>query len=239
MLKKFKELKNSILFQCIVGEKNKNLFLLIFTIIPSVLAGLMEGLSYGGILLAVNVIRGETINSLPIFSFLLKYIQPLSANRQFLFFIIFALFIQLIRSGFIFISQYIVSRISMKTTTEIQHRIYTQIFNFSYPFVSKYQAGDLINYNSSPSIVPIFLTHFNNAFSSLAIGLISLACLIKIDYILTIFLLLSFISVNFLYKSLIKKMSNLSTDLTKDEVKFSSQTNQNINGIKLIHMFYK
>jgi len=234
-----KKLNQDPIFSYIKGEKNKNFFLLFVTIFFAVLAGLMEGLSYGGILLAVNVLKGDPIYSLPIFSFLLKYIKLLSANRQFLFFIIFSLFIQFIRSGFLFLSQYIVSKLSLKISTVMQHKIYKQIFTFTFPFVSKYQAGDLINYNTSPNVIPVLLSQLNNALSSLVLGIISLFWLIKIDIILTFFLLFFFFSVNFFYKLILKKMTSLSSSLTEEEVKFSSQTNQNINGIKLIHMFNK
>ena len=237
MIKKLKKLKKDPLFLHIAGEKNKNIFFLILTIIPAVLAGLMEGFSYGCLLIAVNVLRGEQGGSIPFFSVLIKLAKNLSQNRQFIFFIVLALIIQMIRSTFMFLSQYVVSRLSLKITTNMQCKIYKQIFNFSYPFVSKYAAGDLINYNTSPSVVPAILGQLNTAFTSLILGLMSLACLVKIDPVLTVFLLVFFFLVNYCYKVILKKMSNLSMDLTKDEVKFSSQTNQSINGIKLIHMF--
>ncbi|NGX48460.1 MAG: hypothetical protein K940chlam5_00045, partial [Candidatus Anoxychlamydiales bacterium] len=158
-------------------------------------------------------------------------------NRQFLFFIIIALFIQFIRSSFVFLSQYIVSQIALKVSVQMQAKIYKQIFSFSYPFVSKFQVGDLLNYNSSPGVIPSLLMQINGGFTSLIMGLISLAWLMKIDYILTFILLAFFFIVNSFYKLLLRRLNNLSVTLTKDEVKFSSKTNQNINGIKLIHMF--
>ena len=232
-----KKIKSNPIYPYLVGEKNKNLFLLILNIFPAVLAGLMEGFSYGSLLLAVNVLRGVQIGSIPIFSFLDGFVQSLSQNRQFLFFIIIALFIQFIRSSFVFLSQYIVSQIALKVSVQMQAKIYKQIFSFSYPFVSKFQVGDLLNYNSSPGVIPSLLMQINGGFTSLIMGLISLAWLMKIDYILTFILLAFFFIVNSFYKLLLRRLNNLSVTLTKDEVKFSSKTNQNINGIKLIHMF--
>ena len=232
-----KKIKSNPLYPYLVGEKNKNLSLFILNIFPAVLAGLMEGFSYGSLLLAVNVLRGESIGSIPIFSFLDGFVQTLSQNRQFLFFIIIALFIQFIRSSFVFLSQYIVSQIALKVSVQMQAKIYKQIFSFSYPFVSKFQVGDLLNYNSSPGVIPSLLMQINGGFTSLIMGLISLAWLMKIDYILTFILLAFFFIVNSFYKLLLRRLNNLSVTLTKDEVKFSSKTNQNINGIKLIHMF--
>ncbi len=237
MIKKLRKLKKDPLFLQIAGEKNKNLLLVLMSIIPAVVAGLMEGFSYGTLLLAVNILRGESVASMPFASFLMRFVKELSQNRQFLFFIIFALIIQVIRSVFLFLSSFIVSKLSVKITTNIQCKIYEKIFSFSYPFVSKYQSGDLLNYNSAPAIIPGLLGQVNSALSCLTLGLISLACLIKIDPILTLFLLFFFFLVNFIYKVILKKMTNLSMNLTRQEVKFSSQTNQNINGMKLIHMF--
>ncbi|NGX44553.1 MAG: Heterocyst differentiation ATP-binding protein HepA [Candidatus Anoxychlamydiales bacterium] len=232
-----KKIKSSPLYPYLAGKKNKNLFLFILNFFPAIFAGLMEGFSYGSLLLAVNVLRGEPVGSIPIFSFLDGFVQSLSQNRQFLFFIITALFIQFVRSSFLFLSQYIVSQIALKVSVQMQTKIYKQIFNFSYPFVSKYQAGDLLSYNSSPAVIPSLLMQMNNGFTSLIMGLISLVWLLKIDYILTFILLAFFFTVNSFYKILLRRLNNLSINLTQDEVKFSSKTNQNINGIKLIHMF--
>ncbi|NGX40453.1 MAG: Heterocyst differentiation ATP-binding protein HepA [Candidatus Anoxychlamydiales bacterium] len=232
-----KKIKSNPLYSYLAGDKNKNLYIFLLNFIPAILAGLMEGLSYGCILFSVKVLSKEPVTSIPIFSFLNGFIQSLSQNRQFLFFIISALIIQFIRSSFVFSSQYVTSQISLKIAVKMQVKIYKQIFNFTYPFVSKYQAGDLISYNTSPNVIPTVLMQLNNGLSSLMMGLISLVWLIKIDYILTFFLLLFFFLVNAFYKLLIKKLNSLSMSLSKDEVKFSSQANQNINGIKLIHMF--
>ncbi len=232
-----KKITSNPLYPYIVGNEHKNLYIFILNFIPSILAGLMEGLSYGSILISVKVLSKEPISSVPIFSFLNGFIQNLSQNRQFLFFVILALVIQFIRSAFVFSSQYVTSLLSLKISVKMQIKIYKQIFNFTYPFVSKYQAGDLINYNTSPNIIPAVLSNLNNGFTSLIMGLISLIWLIKIDYILTSFLLFFFFSINSFYKLLMKKLNSISTNLTQDEVKFSSQTNQNIHGIKLIHMF--
>jgi ATP-binding cassette subfamily B protein/subfamily B ATP-binding cassette protein MsbA len=234
-----KNFKNNPLIPYLYNKKNKNFLILIGSFIPAIIAGLLEGISYGGILLAVNVLRGETIGSFPFFGFFTKIAINFSKNRQFLFFITISLFIQFIRSGFIFLSQYIVSILGLRITTQMQTKIYNQIFNFSYPFVSKYQAGDLLNYNNSPSVIPAILTQLSNGFSTFILGIISLVWLLNIDKILTLILLASFFLVNYFYKFLLKKLSSLSVSLSKDEVKFSSETNQNINGIKLIHMFNK
>jgi ATP-binding cassette subfamily B protein/subfamily B ATP-binding cassette protein MsbA len=235
----FKNLKNNPLIPYLYNKKNKNYLILIGSFIPAIVAGLLEGISYGGILLAVNVLRGETIGSFPFFGFFTKIAINFSKNRQFLFFITISLFIQFIRSGFIFLSQYIVSILGLRITTQMQTKIYNQIFNFSYPFVSKYQSGDLLNYNNSPNVIPAILTQLSNGFSTLILGIISLVWLLHIDKILTLILLASFFLVNYFYKFLLKKLSSLSVSLSQDEVKFSSETNQNINGIKLIHMFNK
>jgi ABC-type multidrug transport system fused ATPase/permease subunit len=239
MFLKIKNLKKNPLVPYLFNKKNKNLIILIFSFIPAIIAGLLEGISYGGILLAVNVLRGEPIGSFPFFGFFTKIAINFSKNRQFLFFITISLFIQFFRSGFIFLSQYIVSILGLRITTQMQTKIYNQIFNFSYPFVSKYQAGDLLNYNSSPSVIPAILTQLSNGFSTFILGIISLVWLLSIDKVLTLILLASFFLVNYFYKFLLKKLSSLSVSLSKDEVKFSSETNQNINGIKLIHMFNK
>lgn len=235
----FKKLKKDPIFIHVAGEKNKNILNLCLTIIPSVVAGLMEGISYLSLLIALNILKGDPGSSMPIFTILIKLVKNFSQNQQFFIFIIFGLFIQIIRSSLIFLSQYIVSRISIKITTEMQCKIYNQIFSFTYPFVSKYQAGFLISYNQAPSVIPNLLLQINAAFSSLALGLISLLWLIKINLSLTVILLLVFFAVNYFYKLIFKKVSLLSIDLTDNEIKFSSKNNENINGIKLIHMFYK
>ena len=240
MLKKLLNLiKYDVLIINILGEKKQNLIHIGFSILPAIFAGLMEGISYGSLLLAVNVLRGEPATSLQFLSKLCGFVSRLSINKQFIFYITLALLIQFLRSSFIFISNFIVAKLSLKITTNLKHKINKQIFNFSYTFVSKFQAGDLINYNQSTVAIPAVLSSANNALIALSMGMISFLCLIKIDFILTGALIFFFFLVNFLYKSLLKKVRAMSLELSKDEVEFSAQANQNINGIKLIHSFNK
>jgi len=233
----WKNLKKDPIAYYFIGKNRINSIIVLISILPGILAAFMEGISYGSLMLAVNVLRGDPVNTVPIFTFMGKLIQNLSQNRKFLFFIILSLLIQFIRSSFIFLSQYIVSRLSLKITAKIQCKIYKQIFNFTYPYVSKYQTGDLLSYTTAPNVIPGILMEINSSITAITMGFISFLCLFKIDKKLTLVLLIIFFSINGLYKLILKKVNKLSINLTSDEVKFSAQASQNFNGIKLIHIF--
>ncbi|NGX56472.1 MAG: Heterocyst differentiation ATP-binding protein HepA [Candidatus Anoxychlamydiales bacterium] len=233
----FKNFKKNPFFSEILIKKN--LFLTIFSILPAVFASLLEGLSYAFLLLAVNVLRGDTLNLFNFLLFFKRALKDLSTNRQFLIFLLAGLFVQLFRSFFLFLSQYMTSLLSIRLTHSFQKKIYTQIFSFSYNFVSKYQVGNLQNYNTSTTIIPNILTCINNSITAITMGLISLVWLIKIDATLTSFLIVFFFCVNLFYKILLKKLNKFSISLSKDNALFASKVTQGIHGLKLIHIFFK
>ncbi|MBN2478800.1 MAG: ABC transporter ATP-binding protein [Parachlamydiales bacterium] len=234
-----KKIKENPLFPYLIGPGSKNIYFLIVGFIPAIIAGLLEGFSYVSLLTSVNILRNEINVNLPIVSFFYKFICGFSLNKQFLFFIILSLFIQFIRSSFVFLSQLCISNLSLKITTTLQKKIYKQIFNFSYPQVSSYQAGDLLSYNSIPNVIPEILFSGNLIVISFIMSLISFLSLLKVDYKLTGLIIFFFFLVNYIYKFFLRKLNKFSLRLTQEQVKFSTEANQSIHGMKLIHTFNK
>ncbi len=237
----FKKYFNDSLFQIIFGEKKKNLKLFSISVIPSLLAAFMEGLSYGFILFAFRILSGTGIDwNANRFYYLLGYfLKDLSQNRQFLFFLFFALVMQFLRSSLIFLSQYIVSFISLRISTILRNKIYQQIFNITYPLISRYNTADLINYPETPNVIPGMLFNLNAALSSGFLVLISFALMMKVNVILTLSTLGIFGFVYIGYNWVIKKFHSFSMDLTDQSVSYGAKALQYVHAIKLVHVFSK
>lgn len=235
----FKNFFSDPLLSTCLGEKKYNLFLFAVSLIPNFLATLMEGLSYGGLLLAFNVFSNNEINwnSNFITIFLGKFLQPLSTNKLFIFFIMAALFIQFCRSAFLFLSQYIVSFLALRISQDIRFKIYKNIFGYSFPYYSSHQSGKLVQLVTLPDILPGILSNFNNAIASGLMIICSLGCMFLIDPVLSIITLIFFGAVNYIYKIILKKLSALSICFSENSIALSNDISQSLNNMKLIHVF--
>ena len=128
------------------GGNYRNFFQFGMTLIPNVLAALLEGLSFGCILLALTVLNNHT-SDLSGHSFLLmlaQWVQLLSPRRAFVLFLILAFFLQILRSGLTYLGQITAISLGNKIQVEAQKRVYQQIFRFTFPYVSQYKIGDLV-----------------------------------------------------------------------------------------------
>jgi ATP-binding cassette, subfamily B, bacterial MsbA len=239
MIKFLQKKRSDPLVAVCLGDTNANIFLFILSLIPNFLATLLEGLSYGGLLLAFNIFSGQGINwsSNVIFSILGKMLQSLSSNKQFILCIMGSLLIQFGRSALVFLSQYIMSFLSLRISMNVRYKIYKQIFGFSYPYFSRYQLGDLASYSSLPDVIPVILGTLNNiiTFGLMIIG--SLVCMFLIDPFLSITTLVFFGLINYIYKIIVKKMNSLSMKFTESSVALTSDITQCLYNMKLIHVF--
>ncbi|MBU4348067.1 ABC transporter ATP-binding protein/permease [Patescibacteria group bacterium] len=229
------------LFQAIVGEKKRNLLFFILSIIPNFVAALMEGLSYGCILMAFQVFGGNGINfnANKLYKLFGMMIGHLSQNRQFLFFLFWALIVQFLRSALMFVAQYIVSYVSLRISTDLRNRIYRQMFNITYPLISRYNTADLLEYPNTPNVIPGMLFNLNAALSSGFLIIIAFFCMMKINVILTCTTICIFLVIYLGYNWLIKKFQTFSMDLSDKSISYGAKALQFVNAIKLVHIFSK
>src|SRR3990167_1195076 len=222
------------------GGNYRNFFQFGMTLIPNVLAALLEGLSFGCILLALTVLNNHT-SDLSGHSFLLmlaQWVQLLSPRRAFVLFLILAFFLQILRSGLTYLGQITAISLGNKIQVEAQKRVYQQIFRFTFPYVSQYKIGDLVEYAKIPSTLINALMDPLNRFLVAGFAIIaSVGVMLFLSVPLTLFALVLFGLLAFSQKFIISNVSKVSRHLSDHLVEFSMHMIQNLHGMRVIHTF--
>ena len=141
----FKELGHlRILF--FAQRSPQSFFLFLLSMMLNGCAALLEGVSFWFILMAFQSLTKGTTSS-----FLSSYFDKIPLEKGFLFFALFSIGAQVVRSIFSYAGTITSSFYSMRIQLSLQRKVYEQILQFSFPFVSRYKVGDLISYASVPS----------------------------------------------------------------------------------------
>ena len=139
-----------------LGPKGTNSILFALVLVPNFIAALLEGISFAMILLAFTMIGADSragfssswLQSLPSLS---AWISTLTSAQAFTFFISAAVVLQVLRSLFTYFGAVASIFLGTRMQIEAQHKVYSQILNFSFPFVSRYKVGELVEYTSTPA----------------------------------------------------------------------------------------
>ncbi len=232
----------SSLWKVFVGHKYSNCKYLFLILIPNLFAAVLEGASFGLILLAFSWMEGKNsydINSVS-FPFFSDFFSLFSGMRLFYLFILCAVLLQAFRSIISYIGSYGTSLLALRIQTEAQTRVFQQIFKFSYSYVMKYKTGDLSEYIKNPSTcIPVFFDSLNKFIVSLFMMLGLAAVLFWISPLLTALTIVLFCFFAFAQKKIIKKVTEYSMQLTSHLFEFSHQTVQSLQGLRLIYIFQR
>jgi ATP-binding cassette, subfamily B, bacterial MsbA len=219
--------------------EKKRILLAFFVLGLNLFAALFEGGSFGAILFAFSSLNGaESLNlsSYPILRSL--PLQNLSQNYLFVLFIISAVLLQTFRSGISYIAQYLTAKLSLKIQMDAQVKVYQQILRFSFPFVSNYKVGDLVKYADAPAaVIPALFFNANQILVSASMILVASGMMLYLNVPLTCLAFFLFSLFAFLQRIIIRKIIELSKNLTIHITDFSKHAVQSLYAIRLIHTF--
>lgn len=219
------------------GKKNKGLFCLI--LFCSLVAVLLEGASFSALLIGLSSLSGgfskEVLLKFPYFSFLMEC----ESQTLFLIFILLAVVLQIAQSGFAYLGQLTTTYLTVHVQAIVQNRISQRILHLSYPCVSAYKTGDLVNHVcSAPTCLVPTLDNVNR---------VIVGCLMLGGYA-TLMLLISskltcvmgtlFILFACLQKILIKKITKVSINQAICAKELDEIASQDFGLVKLIHIFH-
>lgn len=232
---------NSPIWKIFVGPRYQHCKYLFLVFIPHFLTAIFEGGSFAFILLAFSSLEGKPIQHLGIFS---KINLPkilglhLEGIQLFYFYILVTVSFQALRGCLNYIALIGISSLSLKIQTLAQRSVCQQIFRFSFPFVSKYQIGDLAEYVKSPAhFIPHFFEYVNRIMVSFSMGIGLLSILTLISWKLTFITLSLFSLFALAQKFLIRKISLYSKKLTAHLVEFTHEILQSLQAVRLVHLF--
>jgi ATP-binding cassette subfamily B protein/subfamily B ATP-binding cassette protein MsbA len=233
---------DSPIWKIFVGPRYSNCKYLVLIFVPNLLVALLEGGTFGFILLAFSALSGDLIQDMKIPAWApgVHLLSCLNSNELFYFLILMAIACQALRGLATFFSIHGTSLLSLKVQIDAQKQVYRQIFRFSFPFISQYKMGDLNEYVKSPSSsIPQFFDCINRALVALFMIFGLLGVLFWISPALTLLTLILFGLFGFTQKVLIKKIAVFSEQLSRHLFDVSHQTIQALQGIRPIHVFHR
>ena len=237
-----KKVWGSTLRQMTLKKGSGNILFFFSVIVTNIAAALLEGISFSLILLAFKALSGNVaITSSPIISLfpnLSSWVNSLSSDSSFVFFIVLAILAQSFRSGLGYLGQVLSLFLAIRIQVTTQEAVYKQIFRFSFPFVHRYKTGDLLEYAKMPAtLITVLLEYSNKAlvsgFTILASGMVMLL----ISPPLTLLSVFTFGLLILFQKIIIKKVSKTSKSFCDFMVEFSKHAVQSLHMMRLVHTF--
>lgn len=223
------------------GGRNGVLFGLI--LLPNLFAALLEGISFGMILFAFSMLSAESrlnfhttwFGSFPAWA---TWTDTLGSAEAFTFFVSLAILLQVLRSLFTYLGSVASVFLGTRMQIEAQHKVYEQILNFSFPFVSRYKVGDLVEYTSTPAtMIRVVMDELNKGVVSLLAIAASLVVMFILSPSLTLLALGLFSCLGLLQKLVIRKISKISEGVSSHLVDFNKHIVQSLHGLRAIYIF--
>lgn len=222
-----------------LGEKGKNIWPFSAVIFLNFIAALFEGFSFTFILFAIGELSAEKkVEAGTFSSWMESCFRYFHWEQTFTLFIALAVSMQILRSVTSYIGQYWSLIVGIQIQTDLQKKIYGQILKLSFACVNRYKSGDLLEYAKMPAAITMpLITNLNGVIVSALMVLSSLAMMTYLSAPLTLLVVLTFGTVNFVQKWVIRRIAKISQALSDHIVDFSKQTVQSLNGLRVIHTF--
>ncbi len=232
------------LFNAVFPSNKTRYFFLFFSFLMlNALSTPLEGLSFGLVLLALTVLsEGAAMDytHIPLLSSpsILSWLKDLDVQQLFVLFFLLAIFVQILRSGLGYAAQVVSTFFAGRFLTEAQKKVYSQILRLSFPCVSRYKAGDLMDHVNAPAtLLPVVIDGLNTLVSS---GLTICSLVGIMFYISSPLTLLAIVTFGFLalsQKWIIYRISHASEHLLEHLVEFNKHAVQSLHGLRAIHTF--
>jgi len=233
-------LKNQELKQAFCGKSYKYVIYFLLLISLNTVAALLEGVSFGMLTLALTTFNNTKIlETVPLIQ-KLTFITHLTHYTLFIFFSVCAVAIQILRSGLTYLGQLQTSSLSLKIQGKLQKQIFQQILRLTFPCVSQYKTGDLVEYVNTPfySVGGLMSAVNNLLLSGLTLCTLTFLMLkLSVMFSLAIFFLFTILGL--LQHVMIKKICEASKCQTECLTDLNKTTVQNLQGLRIIHLFNK
>jgi ABC-type multidrug transport system fused ATPase/permease subunit len=209
----------------------------VYALISSTIAALLEGVSYGMIVLAFTAMTGNH-SLLPQILQNTLYIKGASNEMLLIFALFSAVMTQGCRGLCIFFSSFYFARITEKGMGLVLRACQHKILEKNYNSIRHYKIGHLTDLISSiPVFFPHFMYLFNQMISHSLLIIVALAILVCFSTSLLFIVLGIFACAGAFQKILIKKIGGLSIKAAEGGSKQTALSSQILNQLKQIHLF--
>lgn len=224
------------LLQTFKEKRASRCLLFLATIALNFLGTCLEGMAYCLMIIGLSLLCHADSAISPLLEHLLVF---LGDKATFPFFVCLGFVCQLLKSFFCFLATYLNSKLCLSVQYDLQTKIYRQILDFSFECVQSYKNGELSEYVRTPSYFmrPIF-ENVNHGIVSALMSLMSLILMSLLSFKLTAFCLTLFVIAFLAQKRIIKKMQNISQEVTLEQERLSHQTTQALSGLRTLHLYH-
>ncbi len=208
-------------FRTLFFKKCARIFQLVASVFLGTAAALLEGISFGFILFALQFLEGASAD-----------------EKRFIPYIFIAVICQIVRSSFNFLSQILFSNMNNELQIHLQNRIYAQIMRLSFSCASQYKVGDLVEYAKARfTTVHVLFDHINKSFVSVLNIIALLGVMFYLSFPLTGLAILVFGLLGWLQKRIIRSITLESDRLSSYSTSFSADMVQVLHGLRAIFTF--
>ncbi|APB34744.1 ABC-type multidrug/protein/lipid transport system, ATPase component [Gloeomargarita lithophora Alchichica-D10] len=222
-------------YRLVLSVINKYRLRLLFTFLLSTGVAFLEGSTYVLIYFALSVL-GDAQIRLPLVGDWLNN-QPKLEIVAVLVGV--ALAFQVLQSALKYASNLVSSYLGTRIGIYLMQKQFGRVLGFSYPCVSRYRYGELLDYINSGGTVSMLIQTWNRLILSMLLALAYLTVLVWISPILLFATLVVSVGLVLIQRQVIPKIEKISRQLANDSVQAGSFVVESVQALRLVYSFHR
>lgn len=217
-----------------LGEHNCFVPYILLVIGISFFSALIEGSSFGLLMLSLSLISSSEVPHLAFF----PWINHLNKDTLFTLIVLSAIVMQGIKSLLSYLNAQLVTHLALKMQTTAQLKVYEHILNFDFTTINQYKVGALTELARSPTtLFQPYLSSIRELILNVCTILTYFALMLFLSFPLTCVTLISATLILCIQKIFLRFINTESTKTALAIQSFGSHTTENLNGIRTIFTF--
>ncbi len=214
-----------------LADKQKNLFLSLLVLLCNSLAALLEGASFLLLLASFSFLTGENLST---------PFRPLFVAHSFVGCLLSAVVLQILRSLSVYLGQLFTTFVTLNIQEKSQDEIYKRIFKMAFSEIAQFKKGDLLHHtHAPPSFIPSLFDEYNRFLVCALMVVAYLSLMFGISWQLSSYNLLFFSAAALAQRFFFKRIEAASHIHTDRVAALSEETSQNLEAMKLVHLFHR
>ena len=222
-------------YRLVLSVVNKYRLRLLFTFLLSTGVAFLEGSTYVLIYFALSVL-GDAQIRVPLVGDWLNR-QPKLELVAVLVGV--ALLVQVIQSALKYASNLVSSYLGNRINVYLMERQFGRVLSLSYPCVSRYRYGELLDYINSGGTVSMLIQTWNRLVLSVLLALAYLTVLVWISPILLGATLIVSVGLVAIQRRVIPKIEKISRKLANDSVQAGSFVVESVQALRVVYSFHR
>jgi ATP-binding cassette subfamily B protein/subfamily B ATP-binding cassette protein MsbA len=222
-------------YRLVLSVVNKYRLRLLFTFLLSTGVAFLEGSTYVLIYFALSVL-GDAKIPVPLVGDWLNASPKLEIVAVL---VGVALAFQVIQSALKYASNLLSSYLGNRINIYLLERQFGRILSFSYPCVSRYRYGELLDYINSGGTVSMLIQTWNRLILLVLLAIAYLTVLVWISPVLLLATLVVSVGLVAIQRQVIPRIEKISRQLADDNVQAGSFVVESVQALRLVYSFHR